>query len=236
MIRTLNMRRTAKRGHKWLKHGYQRNISTTRTWPIRKSLELALNKIPILGSASQETFARALILRTAQWALDCRRDVPSVAQFRERIVAVLAEMIEGAEAYRDATMGRDHTNSPDDPRQRTVILNRSAVGLEKDPVIAAYGPPKLVLTSPPYPGVHVVYHGWQVLGRRETPAPFWIANTLDGNTPSYYTFGDRKYPRLKTYFDAARAAFNSLSRVAGQTRCLFKYLRSLIPLGSWGNI
>jgi hypothetical protein len=61
--------------------------------------------------------------------------------------------------------------------------------------------PKLVLTSPPYPRVHVLYHRWQVDGRKEAPAPFWIANKLDGAGSSYYTMGDRKYPKLETYFE-----------------------------------
>ena len=40
--------------------------------------------------------------------------------------------------------------------------------------------PQLVVTSPPYPGVHVLYHRWQVDGRKEAPLPFMIANKLDG--------------------------------------------------------
>ncbi len=59
-----------------------------------------------------------------------------------------------------------------------------------------------------------MYHRWQVLGRKETPALFWIANSLDGNGLSYYTFGDRNNPGLKTYFRAARTAFQSVARLA----------------------
>src|SRR5207244_505583 len=77
-----------------------------------------------------------------------------------------------------------------------------------------FGVPRLILTSPPYPGVHVMYHRWQVLGRKETPVPFWIANALDGNGLSFYTFGDRNHPGLKTYFRTARATFESVARVA----------------------
>ena len=71
--------------------------------------------------------------------------------------------------------------------------------------------PKLVLTSPPYPGIHVLYHRWQVDGRKETPAPFWIANKLDGAGLSHYTMGDRKNPGLRTYFENMQGAFNSIS-------------------------
>ena len=62
-------------------------------------------------------------------------------------------------------------------------ISRSAVGIEEEPEMLRRLPIKLVLTSPPYPGVHVLYHRWQVQGRRETPAPFWIvtAASLDGD-------------------------------------------------------
>ncbi|MGB7602721.1 MAG: hypothetical protein WBM24_20630 [Candidatus Sulfotelmatobacter sp.] len=91
---------------------------------------------------------------------------------------------------------------------------RSAVGVEDDPRITELGHPALILTSPPYPGVHVLYHRWQVLGRRETPAPFWIAGTLDGAGASYYTFGDRK--NVPRYYEHAREAFASVARVSSR--------------------
>ena len=75
--------------------------------------------------------------------------------------------------------------------------------------------PKLVVTSPPYPGVHVLYHRWQVDGRKETAVPFMIANKLDGaGSVSYYTMGDRKYPELKTYFDSIRSTMASVAALA----------------------
>lgn len=218
--RLLNMRRPAKRASDWVERGYQRNISTRQTWAIRKSLELALDRISLLESPRRNIFARALLLRTAQWALDCRTDVPTVGQFRECLIEFLDEMVEGAIAFREACTHGVDADPHHIGRSFGVVLNRSADGIDQDPRVTVHGPPRLVLTSPPYPGVHVMYHRWQVLGRRETPAPFWIANTLDGNGPSYYTFGDRKHPGLKTYFNAARAAFSSLTRLA-DARTLF---------------
>jgi hypothetical protein len=202
--RTLNIRREAPRATDWA--DYQRNINTRRTWAIRKSLEFCLARLALLRNLQQEVFARAVLLRTAQWALDCRRDVPSVGQFREAFISFRDEMIEG---LLDFTSAVAHQEDVD-----TVVLHRSAKGAEKDQSVRSIGVPKLVLTSPPYPGVHVVYHRWQVLGRRETPAPYWIANRLDGSGASYYTFGDRRRPRLQTYFANARDVFGSLAQLS----------------------
>jgi len=211
--RLLNMRRPAKRATDWVERGYQRNINTRQTWAIRKSIELALARVTLLQSAPGQIFARALLLRTGQWALDCRSSVPTVTQFREALLTFLDEMVEGVVAFRNEITGKD-------PSSFVVVLNRSADGANEDLRVTSLGPPKLILTSPPYPGVHVTYHRWQVLGRRETPAPFWIANSVDGSGLSYYTFGDRNYPGLKTYFDTARTIFRSLAQLA-DARTLF---------------
>jgi len=74
--------------------------------------------------------------------------------------------------------------------------------------------PKLILTSPPYPGVHVLYHRWQVDGRKETPAPYWIANCIDGNGASFYTFGTRKQKNLKNYFQIMKECYKAISEIA----------------------
>ena len=73
--------------------------------------------------------------------------------------------------------------------------------------------PRLVLTSPPYPGVHVLYHRWQVLGRRETPAPYWIADVRDGQKESYYTMGGRTPAGLDNYFTGLSAAFRNIRQI-----------------------
>jgi hypothetical protein len=70
----------------------------------------------------------------------------------------------------------------------------------------------LVVTSPPYPGVHVLYHRWQVDGRRETPAPYWITACSDGQGASFYNFGDRKEEGLRTYFESSLRTLLAIRR------------------------
>jgi hypothetical protein len=110
-----------------------------------------------------------------------------------------------------------------------LCLHRSVVGIEVDPTIAACSPVRLIVTSPPYPGVHVLYHRWQVLGRRETPAPFWIASSLDGSGCSYYTFGDRKQQELNTYYEEVLQAFRSIARVSDENTMIAKMIAFSSP-------
>lgn len=192
----------------WIELGYQRNLSDQRTWRMRKWLELMLHRITRLAPERRRVFARAVILHTAQWALDCRSEIPSIASVRAQFLIGLAEMCHGARSFRARIEEHGNTGGP-------LFLHRSAAGMESEDELRKLGAPQLVLTSPPYPGVHVVYHRWQILGRKETPAPFWIANSLDGNGLSYYTFGDRKQPGLKNYFETARDTYSSVGRIAG---------------------
>src|SRR5262249_36248387 len=67
----------------------------------------------------------------------------------------------------------------------------------------------------PYPGVHVLYHRWQIEGRKETPAPFWLANCRDGSGGAYYCLGGRSEPQLKTYFERLRRTFASVRGLIG---------------------
>jgi hypothetical protein len=125
------------------------------------------------------------------------------------LTETVTEMLAGARELRAAV--RRHSRFP------TVrVLNRSAAGLEEDPRLTDCTAPRLILTSPPYPGVHVRYHRWQVDGRKEAPLPFLIANKLDGAGSSYYTMGDRKYPELKTYFDNIRNTMSSIAALADE--------------------
>lgn len=176
------------------------------------------------------------MLRTGQWALDGRRGLPPVHRFRQRFRHFVGEMLDGMAAYEAETAGTRVANP--------VCMLRSAEGLHLEDRITERRPPRLVLTSPPYPGVHVLYHRWQVAGRRETAAPFWIAGTVDGHGGAHYTMGGRSRGYESSYFDSLRASFESIRRVSDERtmivqvvgfsnsrRQLPKYLEVLSDIG-----
>jgi len=230
LLDCLNLRRPATDVPRSIRHGYQRNISGRQTWPIRKALELALERALRLPNARQQRFARCVLLKTAQWALDCRRYIPSTAEFREELMATIGRMLPAARQFSAAARRADRW-SPADGLFRTLCLNCSASALADHPRMGLGPAPRLILTSPPYPGVHVVYHRWQVQGRHETPAPFWLANTLDGNAESFYTFGERRERGLTTYYQRALSAFGALSRIADSKTILVQLVGFADP--SW---
>lgn len=210
----LNIRNKVIRETKWIRNGYQKNINNKVTWRIRNIIELILMHINELPKKKQKQFVRCALLKTAQWAFDCRKEIPSVKDFRKIFFLNLNEMIEGILSLRENVVnnsGRKRRIKP-----ISLCLCRSAAGIEQEEKIVSLRSPKLVFTSPPYPGVHMLYHRWQVQGRRETPAPFWIANCFDGNRSSYYCFGERKQKDLKNYFNQLLLTYSSVVKLLDQ--------------------
>jgi hypothetical protein len=189
--------------------GYFLNMDGRHTWRIRNFLKLCLTRIAKLDPGAESDLIRCVILRTAQWALDCRKQTPTVQEFRCRLKVHAEEAIRGAREFRREVVSDGRRGK----RPRTLCLLRSAVGAEGDERIRKMGRPSLVITSPPYPGVHVLYHRWQVKGRRETAAPYWIANLTDGQGASYYTFADRNRASMEKYLEAATKAFASVRQL-----------------------
>ena len=120
---------------------YQRNINCRSTWRIRKLLERGLGAIDLLDRHAEQLLARCILLKTAQWALDCRSEIPAANEFRQQAIMNTEEMIDAAHEF--STIMRDHNQMP-----QVLCLQRSVIGAEHDKLLAAAGPPSLILTSP----------------------------------------------------------------------------------------
>jgi hypothetical protein len=186
--------------------GYYKHLDHPARWRLRKAIEQSLVSAVGLGTPRMESFGRCVVLRTAQWALDGRSKRATIHDFRRLLHETAIDMVRGARELRTFAKAKG--------RHPVTILRRSAAGIENDADMRSLRAPRLVITSPPYPGVHVLYHRWQVDGRKEAPLPFMIANKLDGSGGSYYTMGDRKNPGLASYFENIKATMSSVSALA----------------------
>lgn len=184
-----------------------RNMSLPRGRFIKKVVAAALTTIGDLPSANAAEFARCAVLNVSQWALDGRKTHTSVEEFRQKLSKTTIEMIQGINEFSDSLSRQ--------VRKPSILLsNGNADAIDMLPIFAAEGRrAKLIVTSPPYPGVHVLYHRWQVDGRRETPAPYWITGRSDGQGSSYYCFGDRRSHETGAYFETALETLRSIRQV-----------------------
>lgn len=180
--------------------------------PVRRFFLHALKRVATLPFARQKQFARCVLLRLGQWAVDCKISTPEHPQLVDKFHIMLDDMLSGLAQY--VTSAQTHGFASNRlTRQRTLLL-RSIIDAHNDLRLKdVVGKPKLVLTSPPYPGVHVLYHRWQVEGRRETPAPYWLIDAQDGHGAAYYTLGSRTGFGLKNYFQRITDAYRSIREI-----------------------
>jgi hypothetical protein len=181
-----------------------RNLSLARARFIKKGIAAALASIASLPSVTARDFAKCALLRVSQWALDGRECHTPLREFRKQLATTAAGMLQSIEIFAERVRGTD---------AKATILNVNASELDRQDVFSGGKKAALVITSPPYPGVHVLYHRWQVDGRRETPAPYWIAGCNDGQGASFYNFGDRRQAAADNYFRASLETLKSIRRV-----------------------
>jgi hypothetical protein len=162
----------------------------------------------------QRHFVRCALLKTGHWAIDCKDSIPSGSDSVKQFADNLREMIKGIGEFVSSCQMQGVQKSK--IRQNRLLLCRSTAGLEDESKLASVAKPTLVVTSPPYPAVHILYHRWQVQGRRETPAPYWLAALKDGHAASHYTFGSRSTLGLDNYFRNVEECFGSVRKIVAR--------------------
>lgn len=180
-------------------------------WHVQRLLEDLGDLIAVLPLERQRRFARCALLKTGQLALDCKEQIPSTKEIVSLFADNVLAMLKGVQELTDACEAEGIPKTQ--IRRRRIFLRRSTIGLEHDARLRVVEKPALVVTSPPYPAVHVLYHRWQIAGRKETPAPYWIAELKDGHAASHYTFGSRSALGLENYFRNVEFCFRSVRGV-----------------------
>ncbi len=176
------------------------------------ALAPALTSLERLSSSRTRLAARALLMDVAQWAVDGKQAhapaealAPALERSCDRLRGGMAELTEVA---------RLNGVRPSDFSRRRVLRLGSAQSVAKSrPLNRIAGRVRLVVTSPPYPGVHVLYHRWQVGGRTETPMAYWLAGANDGLGPKHYTMGGRSSIGEESYFRGIRETWSSVLRL-----------------------
>ena len=138
-----------------------------------------------------------------EFETDRQKRRASLDEFRRSLQSSVHEMLTGLDDFRSRAQGG---YSP-------ILLGCSAADLADNRPFADGSTADLVVTSPPYPGIHMLYHRWQVDGRRETPAPYWMANCNDGRGNAFYNFADRSASADDKYFAASLRTLSGIRKV-----------------------
>lgn len=194
---------------------YFRNFSDPALAEQRRVLLAALAALSDVPSGKAREFARCVLLRTAQWGMDMRNQVPTPDELCAAIVENATSMAEAAQVatrnYRKADR-----EAPTDGLPRSLVLHQGLPGVAGHSALARHPAPQLILTSPPYPGVYVNYHRWKLRGRLETPLPYFIAGQSDGHGLAHYTMAARSDRTQKTYFRQLEAAYTDVAKLCSK--------------------
>jgi hypothetical protein len=189
-------------------------------WSIRQTIAHLLAEAEQFSLPEQQKLVRCAVLRTGQWALDCTSTFPSAAAFRHQFVTIVQAFLKGVTELRETLTQAGEATIP-----QVVCLNVPAADLQPalwEPTL--HQKPALVVTSPPYPSVHVLYHRWQIKSRKEVATPYWITDQLDGHGPAYYMMGSRTPTGRDNYFNAIEASFAGVHRVVAENTLVVQLL------------
>jgi DNA modification methylase len=206
IILTANVRKDLKDINYDPVYDHVNHLNTFDTWRLKQYIARLKESSKRLSINNRNLF-RCALLKASQWAFDNKDRAPSLEQFREELYSTIKDFAVGLEALKQSIL--NHGSKVPIP----LLIRRSAIGIEREKRIKDFCPPKLVITSPPYPGVHILYHRWQIRGRKETSAPYWITDLQDGHGESFYTFGNRNQKELKSYFSTQYRAFGSIKKL-----------------------
>jgi len=179
------------------------NLNLPAARPIKKILALALRSLNDL-SKDATTLARCALLNVGQWALNGSGRQPTLNEFRQRLQSTVHEMLAGVDSLKERLDVR--CPSP-------VLINDSAAAIGVHEPFLSGTKADLVVSSPPYPGIHILYHRWQVDGRRETAAPYWLAECSDGHGASFYNFAYRSENAAEKYFTESLKTLTAVRKV-----------------------
>lgn len=149
------------------------------------------------------------VLRVGQLCFDCRTTAPSPRMLFRTLEQISELFANRLKSYAD--MCRSF-RWPGGLRRNFRVVQSDAEYLADNLGVARFKPVSLILTSPPYPGVHALYHRWQIYGRKETSLPYYLLGLNEGAFESHYTLGSRKRADV-LYFGKLTAVFRSLRRL-----------------------
>ena len=163
--------------------------------PTYSTIRIALTswefRLRQLGTA--EDLARLCLLRVGQRLLDLKRQKPSLDLMRRELDRAVSNTLRAVQVFDKNIRLLDNDNS----RPICKVSQTPIKELHKE--FKKQEKAKLAVFSPPYPGVHVLYPRWQIEGRKESSAPFWLAGVEGCTIETTYTMGRRGVDKTEEF-------------------------------------
>jgi hypothetical protein len=162
-------------------------------------------------------FLRLLILRSMQSTLHNKRPICEFETFKQKIKSNCLDMLDG--------MNEFETNIKLNSNKKTIhnstMYNKCASKSLTNKYLKKKKT-KLIITSPPYPGINVHYGTWQIHGRRNTGLPYLILGMKHPVNRSVLNFQHPKSKSLRIYFETMEKIFSNLYKASNKKTLLMQ--------------
>jgi DNA methylase len=173
------------------------HLDHARNWRILSVIDRLVQSSAKLPPRRRD-LVRLTVLRSSQWAFDHKAVAPGLQDFLKHLQGTMSDNANAMLGFGGVIA--DEWGDSHRKGDRRVMVGDAAKVLRRwrrtTPTLA-----DAIVTSPPYPGVHILYGRWQVDGRRETSLPLWIIGARNGLREGDYTMHARRDGDNRTYFE-----------------------------------
>jgi DNA modification methylase len=219
----INFKSKRRKNHSNLNHYFNtKNFSNDeirKITQIKAGLEQYHFAISKIKDVAVRNFLICLLLRTAKNILDNVRPVGSFKKIKLDLIINCNRMLtEMVDFEKELEINKSIYGS----YNKIKIIKSDILKLKKINSLKK-GKIKLILTSPPYPGINISYNRWQLHGRRDTKLPYWIMNAkAPVLTKLNYKHGKKR--ELNDYYQNMTKVFINLRPYCSKTCLIIKLL------------
>lgn len=181
---------------------------------VIKGASYYLIKLNKIKNKKENDFLRLLLLRSLHSTLHDRRPIADFHVFKSKIRSNSLDMLEGMLSLDNYLVNY---------RNKLSLYNKCASTTHKTKELKAKKV-KLIVTSPPYPGINVYYSRWQIHGRRNTTLPYLILGLPIPKNKSIFNFQNPRSSNKKynLYFETMKKTFSSIQKICSKKTLLLQ--------------
>ena len=173
---------------------------------IIKGTSFYLEKLKEIKDKKVKDFLKLLILRCLHSTLHDKRPIADFHIFKRKIRSNSLDMLEGMR-----NLDKYLINS----RNKFSIYSKSSTKINKTKELKSKKV-KLIITSPPYPGINISYSRWQIHGRRNTTLPYLVLGIPVPENKSIFNFQSPRNKTYNLYFDKLNTIFKSIKKICSK--------------------
>ena len=173
---------------------------------IIRGTSFYLEKLIEIKDKKVKDFLKLLILRCLHSTLHDKRPIADFHVFKRKIRSNSLDMLEGM-----SSLDKYLVNS----RNKFSIYSKSSTKADKTRELKSKKV-KLIITSPPYPGINISYSRWHIHGRRNTALPYLVLGIPIPENRSIFNFQSPRNKTYNLYFDKLTKIFKSLKKICSK--------------------